>query len=368
MQQLPCAEWGHNPLFEPEPGFLNKIQVVDKEKETIVDLEFDLRSSKRITHYGLWGRATNSFPVKSEALFELANELAKEPPSLNGAEGSVTKIHRSKETHQGEIDILKKVYEIAAEHPEVNGHEDTCTAKIGEAFGIDVGGHTLYAMVSIKLRPITELSGDKFLRAWWHAVACRCFSPLRSLTPLTPRIGHRALWEEDVRHCDINPNNLVFYYDSSGEIVGVLNDYDLSLMNSVLSGKERIGTAPFMAVDLLSQAIRGKVEHVYRHDAESFIWVLIWICLRYSDGVLHDRRQLVELLLTKDTHICEWVKKNFRSNRCREAQPSLSHQSNWSIALSCLEATHCQPKPIVEVKDVFKTWFEDVVPLRIQSM
>ncbi|KAG1772572.1 hypothetical protein EV702DRAFT_1201429 [Suillus placidus] len=42
---------------------------------------------------------------------------------------------------------------------------------------------------------------------------------------------------------------------------------------------------PFMALDLLSEkGQRGEVQHFYRHDLESFMWVLVWVSLRYKDG------------------------------------------------------------------------------------
>ncbi|KAG2125373.1 hypothetical protein DEU56DRAFT_825288 [Suillus clintonianus] len=49
-----------------------------------------------------------------------------------------------------------------------------------------------------------------------------------------------------------------------------------------------MGTIPFMALDLLSNTWcqRGEVKHVYRYDLESFIWVFIWISLRYKKGAL----------------------------------------------------------------------------------
>jgi len=72
----------------------------------------------------------------------------------------------------------------------------------------------------------------------------------------------------------------MFYQDSKGEMVGVLNDYDLSSTNTAWSGREHTGMVPFMAIDLLSpEAMSGNVEHLYQHDAESFIWVLTWVCL-----------------------------------------------------------------------------------------
>jgi len=75
----------------------------------------------------------------------------------------------------------------------------------------------------------------------------------------------------------------MYYRNSKGEVVDVLNDYDLSSMKDIPTGRERTGTIPFMATDLLTPAaINGEVEHLYQHDAESFIWVLTWVSLRYG--------------------------------------------------------------------------------------
>ncbi|KAG0694105.1 hypothetical protein DFH29DRAFT_838758, partial [Suillus ampliporus] len=98
---------------------------------------------------------------------------------------------------------------------------------------------------------------------------------------------HRALWKNGVRHRDVSPSNLMVY--KLGDLwIGVLNDYDLSsTQNHSPSGRERTGMVPFMALDLLTKkAIAGEVEHLYQHDAESLIWVLGWVCLRYEGGKL----------------------------------------------------------------------------------
>jgi serine/threonine protein kinase len=98
--------------------------------------------------------------------------------------------------------------------------------------------------------------------------------------------GHYALWENGVHHRDISPTNLVVYRTSGGRWIGVLNDFDLSSTRDTPSGQERTGTVPFMALELLTKkAIHGQVKHMYQHDAESFIWVLTWVCICYEDGV-----------------------------------------------------------------------------------
>ena len=89
--------------------------------------------------------------------------------------------------------ILEEVHNNAIGKAEVKDHipdviwshkfEGTSTAKIRDALGIDDaqgGNRVLCIIVFRKLRPITELSGDEFLRAWWHAVVCRCSHSLRS--------------------------------------------------------------------------------------------------------------------------------------------------------------------------------------------
>ena len=78
----------------------------------------------------------------------------------------------------------------------------------------------------------------------------------------------------------------MYYRDDNNEVIGVLNDYDLaSQKGDPPRGNQRTGTIPFMALDLLRpDGQSGKVEHVYRHDLESFIWVLVWLTLLYKDG------------------------------------------------------------------------------------
>ena len=71
-------------------------------------------------------------------------------------------------------------------------------------------------------------------------------------------------------------------YDESTKR-GVLNDFNLARWNrqdGKPSGKENTGTMPFMALDLLNpEASRGMVQRRYRHDAESFAWCLVYICV-----------------------------------------------------------------------------------------
>ena len=73
------------------------------------------------------------------------------------------------------------------------------------------------------------------------------------------------------------------YRKKAGKIFGVLNDYDLSIFrsNTNPSSKNRTGTKPFMAIDLLGQ---NPDVHRYRHDLESMFYVMAYVTSRYHDG------------------------------------------------------------------------------------
>ncbi|KAG1741267.1 hypothetical protein EDB19DRAFT_1705067, partial [Suillus lakei] len=201
--------------------------------------------------------------------------------------------------------------------------EDTSTANIRRALGLkdaERGRRVLYIIVFRKLYPITKLSDNKFLTAWWHIVVC-----------------HYALWNKGVYHRDISPSNLMAYKTSDGQCIGVLNDFDLSSTQDSPSGQERTGTVPFMAIELLTKdAIEGKVKHRYQHDAESFIWVLTWVCLRYRRGRLLRKGRPLDEWLKVDVHGCRKEKTDFLISGSPMVKPSRSHKRNWEVAQSCL--------------------------------
>ncbi|KAG2346936.1 hypothetical protein BDR05DRAFT_759322 [Suillus weaverae] len=355
MQRMRYEQWGFNPVFEPEPGFSGKVMV----KDTQIDLELDVKSDERMTHFGIRGRATTVFPVKSKALSSLRRDsLSNESPEL------VTKLYWPEETHQSEPDILNEVYKIAQTDPDMRGHvpelvwfhkfEGTSTSKIRIALGLKdakqakQGSRALYIIVFRKLIPITTLSGKEFLAAWWQIVKCTRFSSSPALyhSSTTPT-GHRALWKGGMHHRDVSPSNLMGYW-FCGQFIGVLNDYDLSsFQRDSSSSLERTGTVPFMAVNLLMpEAITGKVKHVYAHDAESFIWVLTWVCLRYEGGNLFSKNRPLDEWLKMDAIRCSEEKTHFWSVRLSTMRPSRSHEGSWDIVKKCFLGIHSLYTPL----------------------
>ena len=87
------------------------------------------------------------------------------------------------------------------------------------------------------------------------------------------------MWKKGIQHGDISLGNLM--WDDERK-VGILNDFDLAKFadQEGASGQDNTGTLPFMALDLLTEkGLRGEVPRRYRHEAESFAWSLICLCL-----------------------------------------------------------------------------------------
>jgi len=64
----------------------------------------------------------------------------------------------------------------------------------------------------------------------------------------------------------------------AGKAEGVLNDYDLASWDKFpTTNSDRTGTVPFMALDLLHGGLDQQIPRLYRHDAESFVWVLAYL-------------------------------------------------------------------------------------------
>ncbi|KAF9779210.1 hypothetical protein BJ322DRAFT_1214318 [Thelephora terrestris] len=98
---------------------------------------------------------------------------------------------------------------------------------------------------------------------------------LRTVSSVT---GHSGRRESSTGSISID--NLMYHPVTKR---GVLNDFDLARSSTQVGSsraKDNTGTRPFMALDLLSEeASKGQVKRLYRHDAESFAWCLVYICI-----------------------------------------------------------------------------------------
>jgi hypothetical protein len=93
-----------------------------------------------------------------------------------------------------------------------------------------------------------------------------------------------------------------------------------------------------MAIELLTkEATEGKVKHLYRHDAESFLWVLTWVSLRYKNGHLLRKGRPLDEWLKVDINTCREKKNDFLNTGRYSIRPSRSHKRSWKVVRSSLD-------------------------------
>ena len=181
------------------------------------------------------------------------------------------------------------------------------TGDIRQKLGItddNTKSRVLRVLIAIRLEQLGYLRDEgNFLNGWKGCFQCRCSVPCLSQPSLTGYAGHHEIWLKGIQHGDISLWNLM--WDPSRN-VGVLNDFDLvQISGESFEGGRRTGTIAFMALDLLAlEEVSRRYTRFYRHDVESLIWVLIWVCLslEYKDDIppslhgpaLHRQRDRLE--------------------------------------------------------------------------
>ncbi|KKZ61580.1 hypothetical protein EMCG_00563 [[Emmonsia] crescens] len=107
-------------------------------------------------------------------------------------------------------------------------------------------------------------------------------SPKELLLALRDAIrAHRSLYTKGkILHRDISENNIIITDpESTNGYSGMLIDLDLAkeLNGGGTGARHQTGTMEFMAIEVLRN-----IDHTYRHDLESFFYVLVWQCARNS--------------------------------------------------------------------------------------
>ncbi|EIN07688.1 hypothetical protein PUNSTDRAFT_135209 [Punctularia strigosozonata HHB-11173 SS5] len=174
---------------------------------------------------------------------------------------------------------------------------------------------------------------------------CSLESLLTSMVhPSDLATGHPLLCKGDshtIEHGDTSLNNLTVDPHTLG---GVLPDFDLPRISdkneeSVPQGTGRTGTVPFMALDLLCEEYwEGKIERVYRHDLESFAWVIIY--LGYTNDETLKPLPVVDWY-TSDYEECRRRKRDFLFRSMRTVTDSAhivyGSQQPWLLAMELMD-------------------------------
>lgn len=96
--------------------------------------------------------------------------------------------------------------------------------------------------------------------------------------------GHRDLYNKGILHQDVSIWNVMIVTASGpGDPKGTLIDLDMAakLEDVLPDGRSSVGIPLFMAIEVLIYK-----RHTYRHDLESFLYVLLWMSITdRSDGL-----------------------------------------------------------------------------------
>ncbi|KAJ6497924.1 hypothetical protein DFH09DRAFT_1204450 [Mycena vulgaris] len=199
--------------------------------------------------HGIIGRGTCVSRAKMEVKGEVTDVIVKWswPATSRTPEADFVKIATKLATASGDSWVLNHLPKILhAEQKEFD--EDSPQRRLSKHFGEEYELRVLCTVVQEGLRPITELTTAAELSQ-----------------------AFRGIFKSGIMHRDISRNNLM-YREIDGKVYGVLNDFDLSVFRDKeprSTSKQRTGTEPYMAVDLL---VTGPPPpHLYRFDLESLL-------------------------------------------------------------------------------------------------
>lgn len=156
-------------------------------------------------------------------------------------------------------------------------------------------------------------------------------------SPKTYSIGlHDLRYKANILHRDVSINN-VMYEHRDGRIHFILIDFDMATVlptgeggTYIPTSKHRMGTLPFMAVDLINDASKsGKkgyrpIAHRLCHDFESIFWLCLWcIMIMFPNGLdeeQHDENvAILRAWETSELKAIAYTKEGIRSQRLEAA-------------------------------------------------
>jgi len=155
---------------------------------------------------------------------------------------------------------------------------------------------------------------------------------------------HYALWVRNMHHTDISLDNVMVRKrfvpdDDAPRLFGVVNDWDLaSTSQSFHAQLERTGTVPYMHPELLTDAYwEGKIPRLYRHDNASFIWVMVFLFLRYHEGKVISTTPTLPLddLMTSNYKTARLIKKDI-VNKLTEFSCAPDAKEEWQVVVELL--------------------------------
>lgn len=164
--------------------------------------------------------------------------------------------------------------------------------ELSDAFiGPEYEERVLRVLVCEKNLPLNRVQNlDEFKSVFLDVVKGQSLSSeaLTTNTDISFLAHYVVYTRAGILHRDLSVNNIMFTRDPvTNRAIGVLNDWDLAIPVNRSeynvekpTSQHRTGTATFMSLELLQDSNRT-IPHLYRHDLESFMWILIWCSFNF---------------------------------------------------------------------------------------
>ncbi|PFH45366.1 hypothetical protein AMATHDRAFT_184632 [Amanita thiersii Skay4041] len=344
LARLQSKDWGHVPVMELNDDiYYHNPKQFDKQvpsPDVLQGARLNLANGLILEaqqilfqQHALIGRGTCVLQVTKSA-----------PSSLDWTNKGrlVAKLCFSPQTRTSEWTILKRVFDMIKSDPERLGwirnhipvvlHHETIKwdetgvqgrlAKYLEGKNVPYEKRVLRILIMTELFPITQLTTTATLG---HAIKdiFRCYRWLHD--------------QAHVLHRDISLKNLM-YRKKDGKAYGVLVDYDMAIIitpgHREPSSKQRTGTQPYMAYDLLRPS---PPKHVYRHDLESLFYVMAVITTMYHKGkrIVDTEHPLADWFHVGMKHLRD-MKYHFLGQTSPPTTAHFLNMASWILGLRML--------------------------------
>ncbi|CAL1698516.1 unnamed protein product [Somion occarium] len=311
------ATLGFNPLIRYGPDFVKTYENgvlalpysydIDGKKLNDMTFALDVSAGKQpAVAYGAVGRGTTVVPIKAvgaaQDLFgddDLVAKMSWQPVNRVNTEDGIVRVIRQKiGKSRTKKYLLKHIVDMKCSL-------DLTSAELG------LPRASMYLPEAYEPRIFRVLIVKEYL-----PLECvRSLAEFKQIIIDVVQVHHYVFIQIKILHRDISITNVMFYREPGGHVVGVLSDWDLSTYRNGLlvkgevesdltptipkddeqdpkdakddseeeqptrkKARYRTGTGPFMALDLLSTTT---ILHRYRHDLESFFYLLCYFCATF---------------------------------------------------------------------------------------
>ncbi|CAD6501117.1 BgTH12-01371 [Blumeria graminis f. sp. triticale] len=316
------------------------------------------RSSKRskTSHGSSFTRNTQTEVIPTVSLNAIIEEEEPSVPAnwmLNKTESSLRGNaeptgEKRKSTENDEVNGRIKRLLLSSREEEASSVDDSAISTVPGDLEVETDEVGAYTEVEVKFAEIRDRHSSAVATSPYGRSLHKVESPLELVTVLRDAIkAHWSLMTKaKILHRDISANNIIMTgTEACKDWKGYVIDLDLAVLLTDGKSQEKrqamTGTMEFMALEILNGSCESTgvvVEHSYRHDLESFFYILLWQCLScgWEDGKNPNKEYLSKWYKGTAYEIFDFKKTEMESSHfVQQLLPkfSLKFQSIWDLAM-----------------------------------